>query len=65
MCWVKENRWGPGAASPFGRNVGVGVSVSAGLNFGIVSSAGKKGMISKFWNKVGSVSKRRLNAILY
>lgn len=42
MCWVKENRWGPGAASPFGMKVGLPLSVF--LNFGIgVLSAGNKG----------------------
>lgn len=41
MCWDRENRWGPGAASPLGMKIGL--SVSTFLNLGIGrTSAGKK-----------------------
>jgi len=41
VCWVKENRCGPGAASPLGMKVGL--PVSAFLNLGIGrASAGKR-----------------------
>lgn len=41
MCWVKENLWGPGAASPFCMKVGLPVSIFLNLGIGR-TSAGKK-----------------------
>jgi len=41
VCWVKENRWGPGAASPLGMKVGLPVSMFLNLGIGR-TSAGEK-----------------------
>lgn len=42
MCWVKENRWGPGAASPLGMKVGLPVSTVLNFGIGITSATNKR-----------------------
>lgn len=42
MCWVKENRWGPGAASPLRMKVGLPVSTFLNLGIGRTSAEGRE-----------------------